>query len=376
MAYTASDLTRRFNLGRTLLSPYPAANQALVGLTLSGPGRTLNLPFPADLKPKPATGQVGNPNDPLPTADVVVLTYTSDEAKALADVMSPGKFSHDWTHYAHNYKTFLPNIRKGAPSRMAGRLGSYWTTSVGGKSILLFKSELHLHQDVFLKNGKPTMPIKDLFHQIIDEAKPGHFFCIGTAGGTCPDRPLGTVAASRAVRFICKKDFAKEKFANAQFQSNWTVPTTFRAQALSLMKAFMDNLVVQSAGNYASCPCHALQGGNDRPPKPTFLLDGAGGVPKDFPVLTTDFFEFGTDRNHLEKLGLAVEMDDAVFGLACSELAAPPKWLSIRNYSDPVINAALKPRAQESCAAKIYLRYGYWTSVMGAIGTWSIIAGL
>jgi hypothetical protein len=69
-------------------------------------------------------------------------------------------------------------------------------------------------------------------------------------------------------------------------------------------------------------------------------------------------------------------MDDAVLGLAASELAHPPKWASIRNYSDPAINHALKMRDQEACAAKIYLRYGYWTSVQGALATWSVIAGL
>ena len=98
--------------------------------------------------------------------------------------------------------------------------------------------------------------------------------------------------------------------------------------------------------------------------------------PAGLPILTTDYFEFGTDGNGLDKLGMAVEMDDAVLALVCAGLPAPPKWASIRNYSDPAINHGLAMRDQESCASKIYLRYGYWTSVQGALATWAIIAGL
>jgi len=69
-------------------------------------------------------------------------------------------------------------------------------------------------------------------------------------------------------------------------------------------------------------------------------------------------------------------MDDAVFGLACYEMSTPARWASIRNYSDPEINGALDMGTQEQCASRIYLRYGYWTSVLGAIATWSVIAAL
>ena len=107
-----------------------------------------------------------------------------------------------------------------------------------------------------------------------------------------------------------------------------------------------------------------------------FLIDGQDGIPAPFPVLTTDFFEFGTDSNGLQNQGIAVEMDDAVLGLVTSTLPRPPRWASIRNYSDPAISGGLPERAQENCASHIYMRYGYWTSVLGAIATWSIIAGL
>jgi hypothetical protein len=113
---------------------------------------------------------------------------------------------------------------------------------------------------------------------------------------------------------------------------------------------------------------------------PTIKQDGVA-FPAFHPVLTTDFFEFGTSTNNLEDLGCAVEMGDAVLGLLCSELADPPKWAIVRNLSDPQINGELQttPRPlnmQAHWAVWYYEVYGYWTSVAGALATWAICAGL
>lgn len=133
MAYTKADLDRRAELGRELLSTHvpPKLLPELVDLRLSGPGRLLDIPFPTAFKPAPSADPVTDPAKALPKSDVVVLTYTSDEGKALADVLTPGRFSSDWNHYTHGFSDYLPQIRNGAPSRQAGRLGSYWRTKVG-----------------------------------------------------------------------------------------------------------------------------------------------------------------------------------------------------------------------------------------------------
>jgi|SRR5579871_889942 len=377
MGYTKEDLDRRVQLGRELLSTHvrPEIVPEITDLRLSGPGRHLDIPFPAGLAPVPSTDPVTDPAKSLPKADVVVVTYTSDEAKALADVMSPGRFSSDWNHYTHNCQEYLPEIRNGAPARQAGRLGSYWKTKVGKLSVLVMKSELHMHQDEELVKGKPSLPIRQFFTQIVNEAKPSHFFCIGTAGGTYTNRPLGTIVLSRAVKFMCERTFKDQPFASAEYRSNWTPPTKLHEQALGLMKAFTGNLVIDAGTSLADCPCKGLQG--PAAPAATFLRDGHDGVPAFHPVLTTDFFEFGTDQNKLGEKGVAVEMDDAVFGLVCQDLgASAPLWASIRNYSDPTVNGSLPMTEQESCASKIYTKYGYWTSVLGALATWSVVAGL
>jgi hypothetical protein len=56
-------------------------------------------------------------------------------------------------------------------------------------------------------------------------------------------------------------------------------------------------------------------------------------------------------------------------------------WAAVRNMSDPVINGELpakqfKLNEQTTWAVGYYTAYGEWTSVMGALATWAIIAGL
>src|ERR1700745_2905934 len=132
MAYSREMLERRLELSRQLTSAYTRSGD-FVDLQLAGPARSVQTPLPAALAPIPDPGAVRNPALPLPAADIVVVTYTTDEAKALADVMTPGRFAQDWNHYTNNYAGFVPDIRNGAPARKAGRLGSYWTTRVGAR---------------------------------------------------------------------------------------------------------------------------------------------------------------------------------------------------------------------------------------------------
>ena len=74
-------------------------------------------------------------------------------------------------------------------------------------------------------------------------------------------------------------------------------------------------------------------------------------------------------------------MGDAALGLAVAELATPPRWAVVRNMSDPVINGDLPDKQfplneQTTWAVGYYTGYGVWTSTIGALATWGIIAGL
>jgi hypothetical protein len=95
-------------------------------------------------------------------------------------------------------------------------------------------------------------------------------------------------------------------------------------------------------------------------------------------VVTTDFFGFDTSSNYykLQGLGDVSEMGDAVLGLVALEMgASAPRWLAIRNVSDPQISSkGLTIRQQAAIAANIYKGFGRWSTVCSAITCWASIA--
>lgn len=93
----------------------------------------LGLAWPTGLAPVPHELPVEpDVTDPLPRADVLVVTWTAAEMLALADTLTPGVNPRTrWYRYARNFESYLPEIRRGAPSRNAGRLGSYFPTTIG-----------------------------------------------------------------------------------------------------------------------------------------------------------------------------------------------------------------------------------------------------
>ena len=339
----------------------------------------LGIPFPDGLAPVP---QAPDPNidtrAPLPQADVLVVTWTVDENDALADVFTPGFARKVWNRYNRDFEQkYLPFIRPGAPAWMAKRLGSWLLTTVGQQSVLCFKSELHLNQDGIrnaVQPGEATLPVKDMWIQLIEEVKPKVVLTVGTAGGLFLEHDLGDVAVSRGVKFRLASEFKNAPYAHAMYKSEWTIPTQHFEKATELMQTFAAKLkeppLLGPTARHTGQPLKA----------PTFTpkiqQDGVGGIPEFHPVLTTDFFEYGTSTNGLEQEGLAVEMGDAVLGMVASEMANPPRWAAIRNLSDPQINGNLAKTLRNLYAVWYYKEYGYWTSVMSSLATWAIIAGL
>ena len=93
-------------------------------------------------------------------------------------------------------------------------------------------------------------------------------------------------------------------------------------------------------------------------------------------MVTTDFFGFDTSDNHygLKGLGDLSEMGDAVLGMVASQMSAPPRWLAVRNVSDPQIKAEGTLAQQSNLAAQIYKGFGRWSTVCSAIVCWALVA--
>jgi hypothetical protein len=167
----------------------------------------LGLPWPGGLAPQPQPLEVEpDTSDPLPRADVLVVTWTVAEVEALADTLTPGFSRNNWYRYDRSFDThYRPQIRKGAPALRVNRLGSYFPTRIGDKIVLCVKSELHLNQDgIATGTGTATLPVADFFRQMIDEVRPTLVILVitvGTAGATFGDHELGDVIITRAACF-------------------------------------------------------------------------------------------------------------------------------------------------------------------------------
>jgi nucleoside phosphorylase len=332
-------------------SEAPAGREFLAFTTATGLSRFTDIPWPKGLEPKTGPAPSGGKGSPLPSADVLVVTWTVDEGHALSRVLTPGKDSrNDYLSYTHNYASISKKMRAGCPAREAKRLGAYWTTKIGGKKVVVFKSDSHMSQD------GPQLPNVDVWKQIIEETGAKFVITTGTAGGIGKQFEVGDVIVSPIVRFDCIKKFKSQPFHAAHYSAS-SPNTKYLAQVKSLFKA-----------NNAQLPKD-----NTRPPMIVRVSPNDLGSS----VVTTDFFGFDTSDNryHLQGLGDVSEMGDAVLGLVASEMQTGAfNWIAVRNVSDPQIKAEGTEKEQAALAAQIYKGFGRWSSVCSAIVCWALIA--
>jgi purine-nucleoside phosphorylase len=196
-----------------------------------------------------------------------------------------------------------------------------------------------------------------VWRQIISEVRPNLVITTGTAGGIGKQFEVGDVIVSPVVRFDCLSKFKAKPFRQDHYASAAAKTAKFAA-ARRLFKA-----------NSAQLP-------KDNTRAPRIVRVSPTGLASS--VVTTDFFGFDTsdDHYHLQGLGDVSEMGDAVMGLVASKLGAQaPRWLAVRNVSDPQIKAAgMTLRQQAALAAQIYKAFGRWSSVCSAIVCWALIA--
>ena len=312
----------------------PEGEAFLALTTTTGLSKFTDIPWPAGLAPVTGDTPSGSGAGPLPRADVLVVTWTVDEGHALSRVLTPGKDSRDdYVPYTHNYAAIAATMTKGSPAVKAKRLGAFWTTTIAGNSVVVFKSESHLSQDTNRRlPSDGVLPNAVVWKQIIGEVQPKLVLTTGTAGGIGKQFEVGDVVVSSVVRFDSQKWLKSAPFADAHYHSQPAV-TRYLTEAQALFAA--------NAGQ--------LPPDNTRPPE----IFQVGPSDLSASIVTTDFFGFDTTDNHYHLWGLgdASEMGDAVLGMVAHELGphAPP-WLAVRNVSDPEIDAtgsnlgARKPR--------------------------------
>jgi nucleoside phosphorylase len=315
------------------------------------------IPWPDGLAPTVSTSGHEKP----PAADVLVLTYTAAEAQALADVLTPGLASSAWTRYAEDWSKYEHQLTERSPARDSKCLGLWALTNIGSKTVVLFKSDLHLATDA------SSLPIRQLWGQLIAAVKPSLILTTGTAGGIGAETQLGDVCVTNGAKFNCRDTFKTAPFA----QQSYIGP------------AWSPGPRLQASGELLAANASRLQPVATRAPEITTVIGEPG-------VETVDYFGFAdaTDAYGIvahDAYAHTEEMDDAVLPLALStahthsheaadSAGLDIPWVSIRNASDPQVAHMASLEAEKEWAEHIYERYGYWTTIGSAIACWAVIA--
>lgn len=319
------------------------------------------IPWPSALHPRRKTMSPAPAADsPLPKADVLVVTWTSGEARALGQLFA-GQQLEDWYEYKNNVAAFVPKVTGAkAPfndpgsenARYYHSLGLWCMVDVGNVSVVALKSGLHPAYD------GPDVPMLDLWRQMISEVQPKLVITTGTGGGIGSDVLLGDVIIAAKVRFDSTGQFKGKSFAHASYACS---PLNEKA-----MEKLITEALLKPNG-------HKLK----TPRVPVMIYPSAPNAN----VVTTDTFAFddSTDHFKLQALGKCCDMGDAVLGLALSNWSPPsgvslPTWVAIRNASDPQIsNPSGDMRTAQAEAEQIYNAYQEITTAGSVVATWATI---
>jgi nucleoside phosphorylase len=319
---------------------------------LASPHRRLppELPLPEDKKPKVVPGKPGD-NDPLPKADVLIVTYTKAEGEALADILTPGLSSDDWTNYRNGFSVIHQLIEgHRAPALQARSSGIWAQITIGDTKVVVMKSNLHPATD------GPRLPIATAWKQWVKQAEPSLVISTGTAGAVQGTTQLGDVVVSGHVSWDCRKQFKGAAFAGQAYTTTASIDEATYAQVTPLLQK------TSSALPNLTRPAQLWLDGDD----PAHII-------------TTDFFAFDDEENSyglqtFDPKARAVEMDDAAMAYALEDAKLP--WLIIRNASDPQMPHGSSLEQEAKDASHIYEEYGQVTSWGSALSCWAACAAL
>ena len=283
--------------------------------------RHLLIPFSDGLAPTPIPiTPAPDPAAPLPAADVVVITWTVDEQDALCDVFTPGFGRSAWYRYTRNFPDYAPaSERERRPPPRSGWGATSRPRSAPPPSCASSRSSISTRTASEPRRGdghaagEGPVPPDHRGGAAHRRAHDRH------VGGVFAVHQLGDVVVTRGAKFRLASEFRNEPFNGAVFTSDWEIPTARFDEAESLMAAFAGELAEPpllpptKAYHYHGSMIHT------DPNVPDIKLDGRD-MPAFHPILTTDYFEFGTSANRLDLEGAAVEMGDAALGLAAASL--------------------------------------------------------
>jgi hypothetical protein len=326
------------------------------------------------------------PNESLPQADIVVITWTSAEWSALDHVFANSQTTRTNSDTKWRSQWFL--YSKNAPKSTSPDLWGYFRlVSVKNSSgliqtILLFKSESHLAHPNYITG------LSQMVQCIIADVQPKQIYSIGTAGGSSLSEILGDTVVTNSGHIILKlSENTSVGYNNQTFSCNTWYPS------FDLQTEVENNLLMPLTTVLTPDELNNLidQLHKEQPDSANFGLNDLVNAPldpdnlknpkilpcKDIPLLTTDYYFIasGDDSSQYSTL----EMDDTVVGHEAGLLNVD--YVYVRNISDPIVasvsasNEPIPDDVRESWSGLIYQTCGFYTSFNGALTAWACIAG-
>lgn len=326
-------------------------------------------------------------------ADVLIVLYTDPETSALLEVFTGNNDwsatrRKEWCGYAHNFATFKPIIQGiGDDTALEqGMFGYLSAIQIGGKTVVLYKTELHPKQN---GTGLPFVPV---MRQLITELAPKLVISTGTAGAIGGYLNCGDVAVTTAARFHVQKQYPKEGDINVMSGDAAELKSTAKPGGANLTYAAND-LTKLSLSGLAKCytKLQTLSGYSfvrKNVNAPGIYVGGKNAVPGTEPmaIVSADYLtvDDNNDSEGLQALGIMNDTDDAFLFYAIRTMTGTkPQWVSVRNASEPQIVGKAFPAGTSSqtivnslkgIAGSIYGIYQYCTTVNSALACWGVAA--
>lgn len=333
------------------------------------------------------------PDDPLPFADIVIVTWTTAEWFALDHVFlnssTPGDYNYNDDGWQKEWLPYTRGVAPFDPDPKFHLWGGFQMVEIFDASnrpwrVLLFKSNTHLAYSPWI-DGLGAM-----VRLILEDTKADRIYSIGTAGGSRLNQPLGDAVITNAALL----DVQIPQNLDADNGNMYRCPTWYPVTRLlkdvehSLLYR-MDQIVTPQSLEDLFTTLKTKHPGDpglneltlddllNAPLRPENL--GAPKVQslKDTPLLTTDFY-YISSGNSADAYSV-LEMDDAVIAREANK--AGVRFASVRNISDTVIRKLTDQGTPISDAVRIdwsgliYSTFGLQTSYNGALATWATIAG-
>jgi nucleoside phosphorylase len=307
----------------------------------------------------------------LPPADYLVVTWTEAETSSMAKVLGGGQyFFSAMTESGNNFiplcidTTTLP-LPVGVGELSASDVqchAFYFTTKVGGKSIICLKSNFHPKKE--FTAGKFGVPMQNFFKWLVANNNFKFILTTGTSGGIWPNMDVGDVAVCNTARYD----------PNEVQLINTGKPKTIFTSAVGNLPGTLTggknqfDILTANINAYASCAISTMAAqrkpANGSIPKIFYQPLSGTGPNTVISDINFDMEKTNVDNNNYKTMGAVFDNNDAFVAEAC-ENAGYHNWVSIRNISDlPGVGSDAT-----------YDKYQDCSSIIGALAACAFIVG-